>query len=193
MPAIFTGIVAFGIVLTAAVTARLVYQSLKVTADHRNVTGPTTGATEFRAATPVTVVPRRNLPLVVAVLIASAAYSWLASGTTPFTLWAEIACGVASVIVGHLAILKIVRMPKARDRHRTVASRALPGELLEPWILAVSLFIVWELSTYFAGFDGHRNEFPTLSVIANFISVWRPGKAVLFGLWLTLGWAIFKP
>ena len=134
-----------------------------------------------------------HLTLSVFAVLASVAYSWIAAGTTPFTWGADLLCAVAFVPMAVAAFVSFRRMRQARRHGGEFRALGEPYQALEPWLLVVGLLILWELVTYFAGFGGHRDEFPTLSVLYNSAASLRPTKAVLFLLWLGLGWVLFRP
>ncbi len=189
MSAINGGLVAIGVLAAVTVFVRLLRISLSL-----KRTGPS-GATQIDTlggSRRFAFFPPKNR-LVVLFVMVSAAYSWLASGTQPFTVGSGLVCAIAFAPMAWLAWSRILAMRKAARSTMNAGMDAHLREMLEPWLLAIAFLIFWELVTYFAGFGGHRNEFPTLSVIDNYVSSLRPSKAVVFFLWLVLGWAMFRP
>jgi drug/metabolite transporter (DMT)-like permease len=67
-----------------------------------------------------------------------------------------------------------------------------------PWLVVGVLVVAMELAMFFAG-AGDRSAYPTLSSLADLLDRWRifgrwqPGRSVLFGAWLGLGWVLFGP
>jgi hypothetical protein len=50
------------------------------------------------------------------------------------------------------------------------------------------VLVAWELTAYFSS---PRHDHPTLSTVADDIMSSHPGRTVMFGLWLALGWLLF--
>lgn len=119
------------------------------------------------------------------VVIGAAAYSWLASGTRPFTAQADIVTGTAfaavTVVVLALRCARSDRVPAVRNE--TAVSPI-------PWAVAVGVLVASELITYLAF---NRFTFPTLSSLYDEIAHVRVAKAASFFAWLVLGYALFAP
>lgn len=188
---IFSGFVALVILLTALIAWRFA----RITLDERAVraAGGEGAQPSVKLPQPHTRALSRHLPLTIVAVLVSVAYSWFAAGTKPFTLGANLASAIAFVPMAAAAFFSFRRMRQARRLGGEFRGRQEAYEALEPWLLVVGLLILWELVTYFAGFGGHREEFPTLSVLYNIAASLRPTKAVLFLLWLGLGWVLFRP
>jgi hypothetical protein len=111
--------------------------------------------------------------------VAVAVYSWVAAGLRPFTTGEEIMVAIPALVV-FAAAWKPTREPPAVRWSR--ASVAL-------WLGLVVVTVGWELLAYFSS---PREDHPTLSVIADEIMSVHPGRALLFLLWLTLGWLFVR-
>jgi hypothetical protein len=57
------------------------------------------------------------------------------------------------------------------------------------WLGVVVLAVGWELVAYFSS---PRHDHPTLSVMADAVMSVHAGRAMMFLLWLTLGWALVR-
>ena len=55
------------------------------------------------------------------------------------------------------------------------------------WLVLVALAVGWELA---ALFSSPRADHPTLSTITDEIMSVHPGRALVFALWLALGWLL---
>jgi hypothetical protein len=124
---------------------------------------------------------------VVVTVGAAAVYSWIAAGFRPFTTTEDVLVAIPAIAVLVLACRPspassppIVDQPARRTSRRSVVV----------WIALVVLATVWELT---ALFSSPRADHPTLSVIADNIMSVHPGRALMFLLWLALGWVLVKP
>jgi hypothetical protein len=115
------------------------------------------------------------VPLVVVFV---AVYSWVAAGLRPFTLGEEIMVAIPAILV-----LVAAARPSPPALEGTAARSSRGSAAL--WLGLVAIAFVWEL---FAYFSSPRHDHPTLSVIADEIMSVHFGRAVLFLLWLALGW-----
>jgi len=113
------------------------------------------------------------------VVLIAAVYSWVAAGFHPFTLAEEIMVAIPALVV-FAAAWRPSRPPATVRWSR--ASVAL-------WLGLVVLTVGWELLAYFSK---PRHDHPTLSVIADEIMSVHPGRALLFFLWLALGWLLVR-
>ena len=57
------------------------------------------------------------------------------------------------------------------------------------WLVLVVATVAWELAAYFSS---PRSAHPTLSVIADNVMSVQPGRALVFALWLALGWILVR-
>jgi hypothetical protein len=117
-----------------------------------------------------------SVPLVV---VAAAIYSWIAAGFRAFTVAEEIMVAIPALVVFALA-WRPSRAPATVQWSR--ASVAC-------WLGLVALAVGWELLAYFST---PRHDHPTLSVIADEIMSVHVGRAVMFLLWLALGWLLVR-
>jgi hypothetical protein len=113
------------------------------------------------------------------VVLIAAVYSWVAAGFHPFTVAEEI-----MVAIPALAIFAAAWGP---SRPPATVRWSRPSVAL--WLGLVVLTIGWELLAYFST---PRHDHPTLSVIADEIMSVHPGRALLFFLWLALGWLLVR-
>jgi hypothetical protein len=114
-----------------------------------------------------------------AVVLIAAVYSWVAAGFHPFTVAEEIMVAIPALAV--FAAAWRPSRPPATVRWSRV-SVAL-------WLGLVVVTVGWELVAYFSK---PRHDHPTLSVIADEIMSVHPGRALLFFLWLVLGWLLVR-
>jgi hypothetical protein len=109
---------------------------------------------------------------------------WVAT-TTPFTTGAD-----AAVAVG-FALVALVAGSTLRRRRR-LERPAEPAGRLWPWMGVIGMLVVLELVAYVAGNDGHRHAWPTLSSLYDAAAADRWAKGGFAGLWLALGWGLFR-
>jgi hypothetical protein len=117
--------------------------------------------------------------LLALVVAAAAIYSWIAAGFRPFTVAEEIMVAIPALVVFALA-WRPSRAPATVQWSR--ASVAC-------WLGLVALAVGWELLAYFST---PRHDHPTLSVIADEIMSVHIGRALMFLLWLALGWLFVR-
>jgi hypothetical protein len=72
---------------------------------------------------------------------------------------------------------------------RTAAADASERGAAAIWIGLFVVAAAWELNAYFSS---PRSAHPTLSVIADNVMSVQPGRALVFGLWLALGWVLVR-
>ena len=113
------------------------------------------------------------------VVVAAAVYSWIAAGFRPFTVAEEIMVAIPALVV-FVAAWRPSRPPAAVQWSR--ASVAC-------WLGLVALAVGWELLAFFST---PRHDHPTLSVIADEIMSVHVGRALMFLLWLGLGWVLVR-
>ncbi|HZE15792.1 MAG TPA: hypothetical protein VE197_08800, partial [Mycobacterium sp.] len=97
----------------------------------------------------------------------------------------------AFAIFGALMVVTLRRRRSASRSGSQATAQRRRGELW-PWIAAISVLAVWEIATYFAGFGGHRQSFPTVSSLYDEAARWRGAKAAAYFLWLALGWGLVR-
>jgi hypothetical protein len=115
---------------------------------------------------------------------AALVYSWFAGGYRPFTLPMEIAVSIPIVVALVLALWR--RAPRTVDAGPTRTWRI--GYAI--WAGLFALAAAWELIAYFSL---PRYDHPTLSIITDSIMSTHRGRALIFALWLALGWLFFAP
>lgn len=113
------------------------------------------------------------------VVVAVGVYSWVAAGLRPFTSPIEVMVAIPAIVV-----LVAAWLSRAADEHTVVRSSRASAAL---WLGLVVLALGWEL---YAFFSLPRADHPTLSVIADEIMSVHPGRALIFVLWLMLGWLL---
>jgi hypothetical protein len=113
---------------------------------------------------------------------AIAAYAWIAAGLRPFTLSEE-------VLVAIPALLGLALATRTPGTTRTDSADASWRGSAAIWLGLVAIAAVWELS---ALFSSPRSAHPTLSVIADSVMSVHPGRALVFVLWLALGWVLVR-
>jgi hypothetical protein len=116
------------------------------------------------------------------VVAAAAAYSWIAAGLRPFTLAQEALVAIPAL----LALVAAMRTSRTKRADSVDASSRGSAAI---WLGLVVLAACWELNAYFSS---PRSAHPTLSVIADDVMGVRPGRALVFGLWLALGWVLVR-
>ena len=116
------------------------------------------------------------------VVAAVAAYSWVAAGLRPFTLFEE-------VLVAIPAFLVLVVAMRTSGTRRTDSVDASSRGSAAIWLGLVVVAAGWELNAYFSS---PRSAHPTLSVIADSVMSVRAGRALVFVLWLALGWVLVR-
>ena len=113
------------------------------------------------------------------VVVAAAIYSWIAAGFRPFTVAEEIMVAIPALVV-FAAAWRPSRAPAAVQWSRVS---------IACWLGLVALAVGWELLAYFSK---PRDDHPTLSVIADEIMSVHAGRALMFLLWLALGWLLVR-
>jgi hypothetical protein len=117
--------------------------------------------------------------LVALVVVGLAGYSWVAAGLRPFTIPEEVMVAIPALLVFAAAWRPTREPPPVRWSGVSVAL----------WLGLVVIAVGWELLAYFSS---PRHDHPTLSVIADEIMSVHPGRALLFLLWLVLGWLFVR-
>ena len=127
-----------------------------------------------------------------AALVATAAYSWWAAGTTPFTVAADVATAIPLGVLVALALAQW-RAPRrggapARPLRRldppgtaTGAAWPLPSVLLAA--------LAFELYNFFSA---PRSAHPTVSSLYDSAAGTHAWKALFFLAWLALGWDLLR-
>lgn len=124
-----------------------------------------------------------HIAALVVALVAASGYAWLAAGTLPFTAAADAWSAVPFLLVAALA-WRAGRRSAGRD---AVTLGVGSVTRLRAWVVAIALFVALELGTLFAE---PRRRFPTASALLDSFDHSRPNKALVFLLWLLLGWAL---
>jgi hypothetical protein len=117
---------------------------------------------------------------VLLVVVVVAVYSWVAAGLRPFTFGEEVMVAIPAIAV----LVAASRPSPPAGEHEVVRSSRGSAAL---WLALVAVAFTWEL---FAYFSSPRRDHPTLSVIADEVMSVHLGRAVLFLLWLALGWLL---
>jgi hypothetical protein len=110
------------------------------------------------------------------------AYCWFSADLRPFTIPIDAAVAVPSLIVMAYAWRRSgvsVTKPAGNDVSGSRGSA--------PWVALFGVLVALELSAYFSS---PRREHPTLSSISDALMGTHVGRAVMFALWLLLGWAL---
>jgi hypothetical protein len=123
---------------------------------------------------------RRGSTIFVAGVVA--AYAWVAAGLRPFTLSEE-------VLVAVPALLGLAAAMRASGTMRTESADWSWRGSAAIWLGLVVVAAAWELNAYFSS---PRSAHPTLSVIADNVMSVHPGRALVFVLWLALGWVLVR-
>jgi hypothetical protein len=113
---------------------------------------------------------------------AVAVYSWIAAGLRPFTLGEEVLVAVPGLVCLAAAIW-------TSGTTRTDSADASRRGSAAIWLVLVVAVVGWELAAYFSS---PRSAHPTLSVIADNVMSIQPGRALVFALWLALGWMLVR-
>lgn len=129
----------------------------------------------------------RRSPLAPAALLAAVAWSAWASGTSPFTVPADVAVSVAAALFAGALLAR--RLAPAGQLWR---ARSLPAEVATdrrtaaPWVALFAVALAVELASYFH--PGPRSLYPTFSSLSDDVLRYRPVKAAVFFGWLAGGW-----
>ena len=135
---------------------------------------------------------RRLVKVLTACVVAAAvAYSWYAASTRPFTTPADIATAVPFLAVASVLAHRITRKRSSRPT-RDPKGPADGSSRIRPWVITIVLLGVIELVAYVMGFFGSRHEYPTLSSLYESAARTHGVRAVLFALWMILGWRLVR-
>lgn len=130
---------------------------------------------------------RRRLAVSGGIALA-AVYSWLASGSTSFTLRAAALTGVPIVVVGVTTFVPSIHRITSRAMQQQGLMSSVPGRRLLGWTIVLVLAFLWELREVV----GHsRFDYPTISSIVD--SLFRRSRALkagMFFVWLYGGWCL---
>lgn len=193
IPALFSGLVLMAFIMLAAVLAELIQATRRQRAikaisqdDGRR---KTMKPFSFDAGTP------RGRARVLAVAAPAVVLSVYASKTKAFTIGADLACTLGFVAMATVFVNAFRRRTEieAESEAGQPLRTRLASEEVAPWAMTLGAVVVWELATYFAGFGGYRQDFPTLSVIFNDSARWTVTRGVWFFVWLAFGWGVFRP
>jgi hypothetical protein len=121
----------------------------------------------------------RRLP----VAIVAVGYSWFATGLRPFTIPIYVAVGIPVLIVLGLFW----------RRSRLNGQPAEPQNRPHGWGFAfwaglTAALAAWELEAYVSS---PRRDHPTLSSISDRLTSGHPSRALVFALWVCLGYGLF--
>ena len=120
------------------------------------------------------------LPVGVAVI----AYSWLSTGLRPFTVPIDVAVGAPVLILLGVSW----RRSRLGAPSRTELRPARFGVAV--WASLIGALTAWELAAYLAS---PRHAHPTLSSISDTVTSGHPARALVFAVWVVLGWKVFVP
>ena len=113
------------------------------------------------------------------VMVAAAVYSWIAAGFRPFTVAEEIMVAIPALAV-FAAAWRPSRPPAAVQWSRASVALLARAGRARGGVGAPRLLL------------DPRHDHPTLSVIADEIMSVHVGRALMFLLWLGLGWALVR-
>lgn len=150
---------------------------------------PTTSDRELELAA-----TRRRSPRLLetaAVVVLAAVYAVFASTTRSFTVGGDIATAAGFVPIGLLAARSVWSRRAAGEPHRR-SFDAAARRRLAPWIVTITVLVVWEVAMYLAGFGGHRSADPTISSLYDRASASRTGRGIFLFLWQLFGWGLFR-
>lgn len=115
-------------------------------------------------------------------------YSWLASGSTSFTVRAAALASIPIVTVGAMTFIPTIHRITARTVQAQGVMPAVPGRRLLGWAIVIALAFLWEVREVVAH---SRFDYPTISSIVDSLFRRSRGlKAGLFFLWLFGGWSL---
>jgi hypothetical protein len=120
-----------------------------------------------------------------AALAAATLYAAIASGTTPFTVPADVAVSVPSALFVGTIVMERIR-PERGPWRRIGGGRPARGGAAIPWLLVIGLLVAVELASYFHG--GPRGDYPTISSGLDALFRDRAAKAAGWLGWLSAGW-----
>ncbi|MGH8988852.1 MAG: hypothetical protein ACRDXC_09700 [Acidimicrobiales bacterium] len=120
----------------------------------------------------------------------AALFAGFASGTSPFTIPADIAVSVPSALLVGSFVLGRVR-PGAGPWRRMDRALPIAGHASAfPWLVLVAALAGAELASYFHG--GPRSDYPTISSGLDALFRYRALKATAWLAWLGGGWYLVR-
>jgi hypothetical protein len=139
-------------------------------------------------------VDRLSTGLLVAAVLG---YSWVASGTEPFTVAAEATTAIpigaliaAALVQRRMADGGLIGRRSPGGDPVTVLWQDRAGRAgIVTWGVLACLVVGWELFNYF---HANRYRHPTLSSFLDTVSTHHASKAVLYLAWLLGGWYLLR-
>lgn len=130
-------------------------------------------------------------------LAAVLGYSWVASGTEPFTVAAGVTTAIpigaliaAALVQGRMADAGLIARRSPGGDPVTVLWQDRAGRAgIVTWGVLACLVVGWELFNYF---HADRYLHPTLSSFLDTVSAHHASKAVLYLAWLLGGWYLLR-
>lgn len=114
--------------------------------------------------------------------VAVIAYAWLSTGLRPFTVPIDVAVGVP------VLILLGVSWRRSRLGAPSWPERRPARSGLVVWASLIGALAAWELAAYLLS---PRRAHPTLSSISDDLTSGHPTRALVFAIWVVLGWIVF--
>lgn len=112
--------------------------------------------------------------------------AWWVATTTPFTAGADTAVAVG------FALMAVLAGRTLRRRRRQPGTAPVPATgSLRPWVAVIGVLLALELTAYLAG-GSDRQAWPTLSSLYDAAAIDRWAKGLFAGLWLAMGWGLFR-
>jgi len=123
------------------------------------------------------------------VVPAAAAYAWVAAGQQPFTLAQEMMVALPALAVLVVALSRPSWSGPSWSGPSWSGGAGTKRGSTVPWVVLFVMGAAWELIAFFAS---PRADRPTLSSFADDAMGTHAGRAVMFLLWLALGWSLVK-
>ena len=121
-----------------------------------------------------------------ALLLVGVGYALVAAATTPFTGAADVLTGLPLLV---FVVAAVIRWPWRPVRMASLVGPG-PRHPYLPWAIVAIALVGWETANYLL--PGSRADHPTFSSMTDAVDRYYGLKAIVFFLWLSLGWMIVE-